>query len=458
MGDKVDVIKLDTTYGVNMWSQGIIQSIDDVSSSKGPTKEYRVKYLKDNVMPQAHETNTMAPFGSYTKDEGWRDTLKTGDRVDAIDRSEKKWHTATVIVPEERKQEDIMPIVKVGFRYYEKTGDKKDSMGEYFGLGEDKDDFIGAWTVRIQPVGTMCKLKDAQGNESPLKENKVICSSSSVGTATTTTTVGPDKGQDDKDMAMIKEEGQIIYVTERPATCKSLMFTEMVNAFGEAGGFDSMLKLISSPETTIRHVYFICDLLANCHQMFHKSFMDKWYPQLAEAVEQKIYKAKTRKEILDNDMIARIWKKVLTRLYQEQILSYKRSKIVLNLSIKLLKGEKFNEKLDGVKILNEECSQISKMSSDNTKDLLITVLKDEDILDLIFGKAIHTEFVSRTEHLLKLLMDQNAFPLDDKQRVWTACQDVDSTQIALYKVLVEAASGIKLPGQLSFFINQFLRK
>lgn len=64
-------------------------------------------------------------------------------------------------------------------------------------------------------------------------------------------------------MAMLQQEGDIIYVTERP-TCRSVMLTEMINDFGRAGGFEDLLKLIASPKTTLTHVYYIVEMLANC--------------------------------------------------------------------------------------------------------------------------------------------------------------------------------------------------
>ena len=72
-----------------------------------------------------------------------------------------------------------MPMVKVGFRVYDGDGDKYDSMGHYFGLSENLDNFIGAWTVRIQPPGTMVQQRDMSNNLIPLIENKVVVSKGS---------------------------------------------------------------------------------------------------------------------------------------------------------------------------------------------------------------------------------------------------------------------------------------
>ena len=98
-------------------------------------------------------------MGTFTSEEGWRDNLEKGDRVDAMDRL-YKWYSATIVEKEHRTEKDIMPMVKVGFRVYDPDGDKSDDMGTYFGLSSEQDDFIGSWTVRIQPPGTMVQQRD----------------------------------------------------------------------------------------------------------------------------------------------------------------------------------------------------------------------------------------------------------------------------------------------------------
>jgi hypothetical protein len=46
-------------------------------------------------------------------------------------------------------------MMKVGFRVYDETGDKADEMGTFEGFSSTLDAHIGAYTVRLQPPGTM---------------------------------------------------------------------------------------------------------------------------------------------------------------------------------------------------------------------------------------------------------------------------------------------------------------
>ena len=155
----MDVVKYDETFDIHMWTQGKITAINDVVSSKGSsTKEFMVKYLKDfKVGTAAHEADsqTIAPLYTFTKDEMWREQLKKGDMVDVLLTKSKKWVHATVTVPEQRTEEDIMPIIKVGYRVYDPNGDKKDEMGSYFTTADEYDEMVGSFTVRVQPKGSM---------------------------------------------------------------------------------------------------------------------------------------------------------------------------------------------------------------------------------------------------------------------------------------------------------------
>jgi len=71
----------------------------------------------------------------------WRSSLKKGDLVDALDRSNQRY-LSTIVQPEERPNA-TMPLAKVGFRVYHPEGDKDDTMGRFFGYSESCDEFIG---------------------------------------------------------------------------------------------------------------------------------------------------------------------------------------------------------------------------------------------------------------------------------------------------------------------------
>ena len=88
----------------------------------------------------------------------------------------------------------------------------------------------------------MVQGKTAEGKEVALKENKVLVSGDSQAAESSASSLGPNKAQDEKDMAAIKD-GEIIFVAER-SSCKSLKFVELIEQFGSNSGFELMLTLL----------------------------------------------------------------------------------------------------------------------------------------------------------------------------------------------------------------------
>ena len=129
-----------------MWSRGKItavfgsKDVANLGDKDGKNmRAFHVSYDKDLAAKERfHSANAgaIAQPGTYTRDESWRDNLKEGDRVDALD-GRGKWQTATVVCREHRSEAELeggMPMVKIGWRTYHPEGDKKDEMGHYWGL------------------------------------------------------------------------------------------------------------------------------------------------------------------------------------------------------------------------------------------------------------------------------------------------------------------------------------
>ena len=105
-------------------------------------------------------------------------------------------------------------------------------------------------------------------------------------TATTGTPITP-KTQDEKDMDMITEETPRIFANIR-YTCKSSFVVDTINRFGEAEGFENLLKIISKPEISLEYVYQIVIFIVKSHAIYHKQFVDDFYDRLKDTVEAKL--------------------------------------------------------------------------------------------------------------------------------------------------------------------------
>ena len=61
-------------------------------------------------------------------------------------------------------------------------------------------------------------------------------------------------------MEMLKEEGEIIYATER-VKCKSEVLAKVLNLFGESRGFVLILEQVSDPESNLLYVRDLLECL-----------------------------------------------------------------------------------------------------------------------------------------------------------------------------------------------------
>lgn len=157
-GDKVDAVKHDTKFDLHMWAVGEIKEVSEVSSSRladkvtVTEKEFIVTFLKDaGLMPKPFDSKSknIAPVGTFTKEEGWRDELYIGSSVDCLNAEDKKWYTATVM-EEEQMENAKVPQIKVGYRQYHGLGEKVDSKtARYDGMGEAHDEAVPLFSARL---------------------------------------------------------------------------------------------------------------------------------------------------------------------------------------------------------------------------------------------------------------------------------------------------------------------
>jgi hypothetical protein len=431
-GAEVDVVKHDLVNSLEMWVKGVIVTVPGAATSHlgderhGPNS-FLIKFQKDISVQAAlfrADSPKIAPLNSKTTGDDWRDNLRVGDQVDALDAS-LRWNNATILSVDKNK--GVMPQVKVGHRVYSAAGDKVDGEGQaYTGWGPGLDECIGSHTLRLQKFGTMTARADEPGDgiEKAIRVRPVA---SAAGTSTASQG-DTERLQDQRDMAMLTEEGQIIYAALRP-TCKSALFVQMLNTFGANGGFDDMLRVIESPETSLDLVCNLTAVLANSARMYHKSFVSSFFARLSEAVEHKLINApEAQLRAVRQDAVAKavdyVWKDILGRLLAEDLLRETRGRLQVKLGVMLLQ-EKFGlaKRLEGARMIEAVCKKGNTTRNqygmvenkdvdekkDESLDELVRMLGAADVVDLFFSKrTIHGELIRRSENMLKLLLTQEA--------------------------------------------------
>ena len=126
----------------------------------------------------------------------------------------------------------------------------------------------------------------------------------------------------------------------------------------------------------------------NMKSMFHKSFIDSFFLRLADAVDDKVQKKGTKKDLTKYDEYDRLGK-LLARLMMPKDWALRKSRNLLQLGIAQMKSERFPDKLEGAKTINEECKTIASMTYADNIDALVQVLLDAKNLELFFNKDSH---------------------------------------------------------------------
>ena len=167
VGTTIDALKQDLKHESEMWSKATITAVtgyvQDISK-----KNLCIKFDNDVSVDATYKADStkVAPHGTLSVSQNWRDSIQVGDLVDVFDKY-KTWNTATVIWLDSRlnKADTVpMPMVKVGFRQYNDQGDKSDKMGTYSGYSEAMDEYFGFYSLKLQKPYSQTTLRDIAGN------------------------------------------------------------------------------------------------------------------------------------------------------------------------------------------------------------------------------------------------------------------------------------------------------
>ncbi len=157
-------------------------------------------------------------------------------------------------------------------------------------------------------------------------------------------------------MEMITKEDQKIFAVER-YTCKSHFFVAIVNKFGEAGGYESLIKVISMPDLSLENLFHIVSFIAKSHQMFHKQFVDAYYDRFRDAVEAKLLSAtsaqlRSIKLKRIEEIITSVWQNMLLRKMAYFDLQVLKSKLTVKIGILFMKQSFLEKRIDGAKMID----------------------------------------------------------------------------------------------------------
>jgi len=159
----------------------------------------------------------------------------------------------------------------IGFRRYDEEGDREDDEGRsYYGMSQKYDDWFVVTDPRLAKKGTM--VKKNQTKESLNSEETMI---------------------DDSNDHVYNQVGEQIFALTRQMHCRSTFMVEMINRFGELGGFDKILHRIQNTENwaPIEVVTLLLSVVGQISLLLHKDFANEYIPALKQAVWNNIVKS-----------------------------------------------------------------------------------------------------------------------------------------------------------------------
>jgi len=214
----------------------------------------------------------IAQFESKTKETfEWRKTLEVNSLVDAHDKS--VWNKSTILEIKEQQISETrsVKLANIGFRVYQENGKKNDEKGNYEGWSNRFDEWLSIYSPRIQAYLS----KTLKGS---FEDNDL---------------------NDDYDALVRPNEGQTrVYAVPRVRKCISRMFLNMINLFGNEGGFDLVLECLKQDESTppkiegfpmnLNIVGILVSNLSNPYAIYQKEFITEYAPKIVEICVQKL--------------------------------------------------------------------------------------------------------------------------------------------------------------------------
>jgi len=150
-GMKIDAIKQEevNNFVLEGWSVAIIKEITKTRiTCNFIDTSITVKYPGDS--------NKIAPLGTHTADNTWRDELKVGDTLDIYDTN-GKWFLGTILKLKPNKNSSTKNCF-IAYRVYTNTGSREDKdKKKYEGWSDKFDEWIDAHSIRLQRPLTLSK-------------------------------------------------------------------------------------------------------------------------------------------------------------------------------------------------------------------------------------------------------------------------------------------------------------
>jgi len=435
----------------NVWLRGKIEDIRE--------NHYVINFCENEKKYIDINNINIFEKGKKTIDWDWRLSLKKYDVIDCFDRN--KWYPATILSVKEKEINGYKRLkYKVSFRLYtehflnpnEETDTYEnhidiwktynridvniDEDGEkYIGDGSNCDEDIIFYSKRIQKFGTYSSIQqkyiDFNYSFNTSEDNELKRASDALAS---------DTEVDMEDNFFYEKDGKKNYILGKYENQFYYIYAKFLKLIEKNNGYDELLEILKNNPNT-EEIYNTFYILLRSFPFLHsgyflengnciKSSCINYINSLDEKNIRKI-----PKEL--NNLVSKL-------IYQINEYSYKEEKesegidiydeITLAFAMKSIKTNIFDYRLKGIKDLN---GIIEKNKNDkDTITKIILIIKENKILNEIFGANYHSQLIKISNEIIKLLLKENALDENDMTLIWSCTKRGDlEAKLTIMKLL-----------------------
>ena len=438
-GERVDILvkhkESQSFIDDKAWVRGIIKKIEN--------GKYYIEYNgEENEICLPVGSQQIQPEGRKTVDWEWRTNLKKYSLVDIYNG--EHWLPCTICDIEEELEKDEIKRVKyrIGFRLYknhfkneEDSSDKienyfsfynngntylDENKQEYIGLSRDNDIKLFHFSKRIQKFYSYSEI------EIQSKEGGDLDIVKSVNNELAKEDI-PEIENIDDFFYYEKDNKKNIIIGKLGNF--SFYYAYLLKKIEYLGDFDNFIDIIKDKPNK-EEILTIFTILLSSLDYIHNKYILENRDIFKKAFKDYINNSDD-KEIknLDNyvDLPIRFLKKIYkiqNNLDEKEIEKTIEDEILLTLAFRKIKTIYFDKRIEGIKFID---GILNKRKNDEQSISKICILiKENKLLNEIFGPNYHSQIISKSAEMVKLLIKNKILNEDDINLIWGCTQKGDT--------------------------------
>ena len=370
-------------------------------------------------------------YKSKTSNLEWKENLKEGEIVDCFER--RKIYPATIMKRIIEQKGELK--YNIAFRVYinkinelnenlndykkfwpEENIQKDENGNDYLGNGDNYSEIIPFYSQRLFKKGSRLTTEIIENFEDEQIENDI------------------------DDIISEKDVNGNDVITVARNLYYAYYFNSVLNYFGNIHGFDNMINYINNNENknlskeqqTIRNeiISLIFKIFTNYKNFFYKPLYKKFSAKLINYIKN-----------LSNNELRYLTKETTIQLneilkYSNEMNNEKNSEIETEFSIKLLKTDFLDKRTSSIIYLTDLIKS-KKTKNENVKKL-IKILKENKIIEEIYGEKSHIQLVSKSKEIVELLLINDELDENELNLIMNATNvgDLDQKN-CIIKILLE---------------------